>query len=170
MDNVLDYYVEAWAFFHSNEEDPHPWIQLDYGSQVHAQVGMVMLTTTSQESIENIKVHVGDTASIYGQLSTNQVCSDLDGIIEPDHCKVLTCDQIVSGQYVLVQMQENNDGNGMVLDEVIVFFNYTMPNGIKSHIMRIDQFVFISLSRTTRGLHSTLPYRSFFSFKYLRIF
>ena len=72
--------------------------------------------------IRNIKVHVGNAPAKYGQLSENQVCAELDGVIMLDSLKVLPCDQIVSGRYVLIQMQNDNGGNGFALQEVIVFF------------------------------------------------
>ena len=130
-------------YFQSGQEDPHPWVQVDYGCEV--MINMVLLTAvyntdnSNTGTIRNIKIHVGNIVTVTGQLSNNTICAELDGgIIEPNSFKVLTCHQAIPGRYVVIQMHSNNGRTGMALQEVMVFTPISLFNEAGTPSQKLD--------------------------------
>ncbi len=115
------------SYFRSSPDDHCPWLEIHYIDTV--SVAMVMLTTIYNNNnnnnnmrIQNIKIHVGNTPASTGQLSSNELCAELDNsVIELNSFKVLTCGKVKSGRYLLIQMQDSNNRSGMSIQEVVVF-------------------------------------------------
>ncbi len=117
---MLAFAVVAESYFRSGSDDSYPWLEIAYDEAV--SVIMVMLIPLyNNEQIKNLKVHIGNSSATYGELSTNQVCATLDDTILSKTFKVLECEDVLVGQYILVQMQDNSQGHGLAFQEVTVF-------------------------------------------------
>ncbi len=111
------------SYFRSYLEDPLPWLQIDYGCSIAISMVMILpLYNLENGNLANISIAVGYTPAMVGKVTgRNDICSIHRDIIEPRQFKVMKCSKIIRGRYVLIQRLDTEEGNGMSINEIVVF-------------------------------------------------
>ncbi len=108
-------------YFQSGDNDLLPWIQIDYGCITSVSIVMITAHFSPVDNIANdevtLRIHVGNSPSLNGETSNNQVCATHNGPIAPKTFEVLECNQIFAGQYVVIQQHSP----GLVINDLIIF-------------------------------------------------
>ncbi len=127
--------VSSDPIFQSGDADANPWLQIDFGCI--NDVSMVMITpgfasvrnSNSASTTATLTVHVGAIPAKAGELSNNEVCATFIGEIEPKKFAILECQPALSGQYVIIQLEDKGSLTRLVINEVIVFRGLSSSSG-----------------------------------------
>ncbi len=123
---LTDYLDDFWSCeLFISEAESLPWLQLEFSKEIKvSQIMVAVRFDCCNYGFSNITVSVGNKAMVKGKLSRNPVCTKYQG---PPHLGAnitLSCDETLTGTYVVIQQDNAGQLLKMSVNEVFVCGEY----------------------------------------------